>query len=156
MIPTYVGFTIACSRLIEYLVIWNILLIVVKRGMEFLTEIGSFWCFFLYRDILTEAATGGVLWKRMFLKFQKILRKTHGSHVSSFNKAWLWQRCVPVNFGNFLRTPFLQNTFEWLRLYLGPCQTSMMKFFSRKEFAAFNLIISCFRKKTHRKCLTGS
>ena len=87
MIPTYVGFTIACSRLIEYLVIWNILLIIVKRGKEFFPEIGSFWCFFFYRDILTEAATGGVLWKRMFLKFHKIFRKTHVSHVSSFNKA---------------------------------------------------------------------
>ena len=33
-------------------------------------------------------------------------------------KKRLWQRCFPVNFGKFLRTPFLQNTSGRLLLFL--------------------------------------
>ena len=29
----------------------------------------------------------------------------------NFIKKRLWHRCFPVNFANFLKTPFLQNTF---------------------------------------------
>ena len=36
----------------------------------------------------------------------------------NFIKKRLWHRCFPVNFVKFLRTPFLQNTFERLLLLL--------------------------------------
>ena len=36
-------------------------------------------------------------------------------------KKRLWHRCFPVNFANFLRTPFLQNTSGWLLLKLNYC-----------------------------------
>ena len=38
--------------------------------------------------------------------------------TTTFLKRRLWRRCFPVNFPEFLRTPFLQNTFGWLLLKL--------------------------------------
>ena len=37
------------------------------------------------------------------------------SQLSNFiiTKKWLQHKCFPVNFTKFLKTPFLQNTFEW-------------------------------------------
>ena len=54
------------------------------------------------RDI--AAATRGVLQKKMFLEFRKIHRKTPSL------KKRLWHRCFSMNFAEFPRTPFLQNT----------------------------------------------
>ena len=34
----------------------------------------------------------------------------------TFFKKRLWNRCFPVNFAKFLKTPFLQNTSGWLLL----------------------------------------
>ena len=36
----------------------------------------------------------------------------------SVSKKRLWHRCFPKNFGKFLRTPFVQNTYGRLLLYL--------------------------------------
>ena len=36
--------------------------------------------------------------------------------LATLLKKRLWHRCFPVNFLKFLRTPFLQNTSEWLLL----------------------------------------
>ena len=48
-----------------------------------------------------EAATRGVLWKKMFLNISQNTQE-------SLQRYWkrLWYRCFPKNFANFLRTPF--------------------------------------------------
>ena len=43
-------------------------------------------------------------------------------------KNGLWYRCFPVNFANFIRILFLQNTFGWLFL-LKLSQTSKMELY---------------------------
>ena len=75
---------------------------------------------------LTEAATGGVLSKKVSLKIsQNSLEKTC-ARVSFFDKVAclrpttllkkrLWHRCFPVNFAKLL-TPFLRNTSRLLLL----------------------------------------
>ena len=56
----------------------------------------------------------GVL--RNFAKFtRKHLCQSHffnkvADLQATLLKKWLWHRCFPVNFAEFLRTPFLQNT----------------------------------------------
>ena len=86
---------------------------------------------------LTEATTGDVLWKKVFLKF---FAKFTGKHLCwslFFNRIADWSlffnqvaglrpatllkkrlqhRCFLVNFAKFLRAPFLQNTSERLLL----------------------------------------
>ena len=69
------------------------------------------WCSYLKRDL--EAATRGVLWKRVFLE---ISQTSQGNSCTRVLKKRLWHRCFPVNFVKFLRTPFLQNTFRRLLL----------------------------------------
>ena len=44
--------------------------------------------------------------------------KVAGLRLATLLKRRLWQRCVPVNFAKFLRTPFLQDTARRLLLYL--------------------------------------
>ena len=48
-------------------------------------------------------------------------------------KKRLWHRCFPVNFGKFLRTPFLQNTPGRLLLSINDAReqalTEMMRYF---------------------------
>ena len=48
---------------------------------------------------ITEAATGGLLWKKL-----------SGLRPATLLKKRLWHKCFLVNFVKFLRTPFLQNT----------------------------------------------
>ena len=68
----------------------------------------------------TEAATGGDLPKKMFLKISQ--NSQENTYVSLFlNRVAgqrLWHRYFPVNFAKFLRTPFLQNTSGRLLLTL--------------------------------------
>ena len=54
-------------------------------------------------------------------KFHKIRRKTpaRGLRPATLLKKRLWYRCFPVNFVQFPRTPFLQNTSERLLLNVG-------------------------------------
>ena len=62
-------------------------------------------------------------------KFHKIHRKTPvpeaffnkvaGLRLATLLKKRLWYRCFPVNFVQFPRTPFLQNTSERLLLNIG-------------------------------------
>ena len=79
--------------------------------------------YFLFhdQDILPEAATRGVLWKKGVLRnFTKFTGK-HLFHSLFFNKVVglrsvtmlkkrLWYSCFPVNIAKFLRIPFLHNT----------------------------------------------
>ena len=52
--------------------------------------------------LIAEAATGGVLYKKIFLKTRKISTGKHPCQSLLFNK---------IAGLSFLRTPFLQNTF---------------------------------------------
>ena len=56
---------------------------------------------------MPEAATGGVLWKNLFLKILKNLQEASVPEET------------PVNFAKFLRAPFLQNKSEQLLLKRG-------------------------------------
>ena len=60
----------------------------------------------------TEAATRGVLWKKVYLEIshnphKNTCARASFSEFSFFQR--LWYRCFPVNFVKFLRTTFLQN-----------------------------------------------
>ena len=69
----------------------------------------------------TEAATRGVLCKKVFLRISQISQENTCARVSFFKKVAglrpvtllkkrLWHRFFPENFGKFVGTPFLQNT----------------------------------------------
>ena len=70
----------------------------------------------------SEAATGGVLLKKLFLKALQNSQEHTSAKVSFFNKVVffneaatllkkrLWHKCFLVNFAKFLKTPFSQNT----------------------------------------------
>ena len=60
--------------------------------------------------IRVEAATRGVLCERVFLEISQ------NSQENNFIKKRLWDRCFPVDFVKFVRTPFLQNTSGQLLL----------------------------------------
>ena len=83
--------------------------------------------------------------------------KVAGLRLQLYLKKRLWQRFFPVNFAKFLRTPFLQNTYGWLllwmRSWLGKTQsvpTSLTKkFLQGRKFsswwdAAFVLMV-CYK-----------
>ena len=67
-----------------------------------------------------EAATRGVLLKKVFLKILQNSQKNTCARVSfliklqalrlQFFKKRLWHRCFPATFAKFLRATFLQNT----------------------------------------------
>ena len=75
---------------------------------------------------MTGGATGAILQKRRSRNFHKNHRKTPVSESlfsyscrlrpATLVKKRLWHSCFPVNFVKFVRTPFLQNTFERLSL----------------------------------------
>ena len=44
--------------------------------------------------------------------------KVAGFRAATLLKKSFWHRCVPVNFAKFLSVPFLQNTSEWLLLFM--------------------------------------
>ena len=60
----------------------------------------------------TEAATRGVLWKKVLLEISQNSQDNTCARVSfkSLLKKGLWHRCFPVNSVKFVRTHFLQNT----------------------------------------------
>ena len=83
----------------------------------------------LKNDSLTEVATRGVLWKKgdliKFAKFNgkhlrqsRFFNKVAGLQARNFIKKETLVQTFPVNFANFLRTSFLQNTFGRLLLFL--------------------------------------
>ena len=76
---------------------------------------------------IIEAATRGVLLKKVFLHFSQNSQENTCGRVSFFNKVAglrsttllkksLWHRCFSVNFAKFLGTPLLQNNSGWLLL----------------------------------------
>ena len=69
-------------------------------------------------SLFSEAATGGVVYKKVFLKISQNSQETTwepGLRPATLLKKRLWHTCFPVNFAKFLRSPFLQNT-SWRQL----------------------------------------
>ena len=75
----------------------------------------------IYKVEFTEAATGGVFLKKVFLKMSGNSQENIFSRVSfSINlqalgmqpylKKRFWHKCFSLNFAKFFITPFLQNT----------------------------------------------
>ena len=66
------------------------------------------------KDALENFAkfTGKYLWQSLFFN------KVAGLRSTTLLKNRLWHRCIPVNFAKFSRTPFLQNTSEWVLLFI--------------------------------------
>ena len=70
---------------------------------------------------MTERVIGGILWKKVFLKILQNLQET------------LVPEKTPVNFAEFLRTPFLQNNSHWLKkqtLKCGHCKNKRREKYS--------------------------
>ena len=61
--------------------------------------------------------TGNHLWQNLFLNYQK---RGSGEKETLIKKR-PWHRCFPVNFANFLRTIFIQNTSGGYFCSLEPC-----------------------------------
>ena len=78
------------------------------------------------KNIDLEAATWGVLEKKVFLKISKNFKEIHG--VFFF--------CFPVNFRKFLRTPVSQKIYE--RLAASEQQRKFWKLFLKKTFKVFD------------------
>ena len=82
--------------------------------------------------INAEAATGGVLYKKVFLKIYQISQKNTcvgvwnykeslfnevaANQACNFTKIRLQHRCFPVKFVKFLRTPILKNICQQMLL----------------------------------------
>ena len=91
---------------------------------------------FIVRDVFIEAATGGVLYKKLFLRISQYSQEATVleslfSKGLQFIKKRLWYRCFPVDIAKILRTTFLKNICKPLLLYLGPYQLFVMKFFAK-------------------------
>ena len=75
----------------------------------------SFYMFFL-RKCQLEAATRGVMQKKMFLEISqentcaKVSFLINLTFLIQLLKKRLWHSCFPTNFAKFLRTRFSQNT----------------------------------------------
>ena len=73
---------------------------------------------------IAEAATGGVLWKKVFLEISQNLPENTFARASEacawglqlYLKKILSHRCFPVNFAKFLRTTFFIEQLWWLLL----------------------------------------
>ena len=61
------------------------------------------------KKVISKAATGGVLLKKVFLNFRKFHRKT--PLLEFVLKRKFQHRCFPVNFAKFSRTFVLKNVF---------------------------------------------
>ena len=87
----------------------------------------------------TEAATGGVLLKKLFSKISQISQEKNlfwilfliklQAQTCNFVKKRLQHRYFPVKFAKFLRTPILKNICERLLLNLSGILPSSMKRF---------------------------
>ena len=93
-----------------------------------LKSVGSFWyCFHkCFQDLIRSSrpklfCKKGVL--RNFAKFtgkhvckSLFFSKVAGLRPATLSKKRLWYRCFPMNFENFLRTPFIIEKLRWLLL----------------------------------------
>ena len=77
---------------------------------------------FVTSDIFSEAATWGVLWKKVFLEISQnsqentcarvLFNKVAGLRPATLLKKRLCHRCFPVNFVKYLRTPFYRTPLD--------------------------------------------
>ena len=58
----------------------------------------------------------------------KNFEKSKGLRSATLLKKRLWNRCFPLNFAKFLRTPFVQNTSGRLPLWKTTSETSSTKY----------------------------
>ena len=67
--------------------------------------------------------------------------KVAGLRPATLLKKRLWHRCLPVNFGKFLRTPFLIEQLWWLLLSSHHKQANnlIIIFLSNRFFTFFNV-----------------
>ena len=97
----------------------------------------NFICYFLFflvktnskKHIMNRSSRPEVFCKKAVLRnFAKFTGKQHLCHSLFFNKVAhlkaatflkkrLWNKCFPVNFVKFLRTPFLTKQLQWLLLH---------------------------------------
>ena len=109
--------------------------------------------------------------KKVFLKnFSKFLgkhlcwslffNKVSGQRPATLLKKRLQQRCFPVNFMKFLKTPFWQNTSWWLLLFVIHLTVSFCK---KVLYIYSNLLLLEKSTKTHNfaifsfcKCILSS
>ena len=71
---------------------------------------------------IAEAATNGVLYKKVFFKISQNSQETPVSEPATLLKKRLWYRYFLVNSAKFLRTLFLQKTSRQLPLGLAVFQ----------------------------------
>ena len=116
-------------------------------------------------NLYAGASNRGVLYIKVFLKISQNSQENTCVRISLLMnlQAWsqspptlfkkrLWHRCFPVNFGKFLRTCFLQNTFGRLSLCmpsllpgrLGIFTSSHRYFMEISEYWALSQILSLF------------
>ena len=96
-----------------------------------LEKLWNIWLLFCEFNLVimvnTEAATRGVLIKKVFLEISQDSQENTCVRVSFLIKkrpAHLlkkrpWHRCFPVNFVKLLKTPFLTEHIRWLLLSIG-------------------------------------
>ena len=110
-----------------------------------------------YQMYDTEAATGGVLQKKVFLEISENSQVNTCARVSflikfrrhasvSLLKKRLWNRCFPVNFAKFSRTPFLQKTSERLLLMVPYQMYDMVQCNTKKNFIEISLTVFISQK----------
>ena len=69
-----------------------------------------------YNPINTEAVAKSFPVKEVLLEILQNLQENTHPRVSFLLKNRLWDRCFPVNFTKFLRTPYLTEHLRWLLL----------------------------------------
>ena len=80
------------------------------------------------------------------LRWSLFLSKVSGLRPATLLKKMLQERCFPVNFVKFLRTPFLQNTSQWLLLFVIHLTVSFCK---KVLYIYSNLLLLEKSTKTH-------
>ena len=80
-----------------------------------------YWTLHCFAAKTTGAATGGVLQKKLFI-LESHFNNVAGWRTCSFINNGLQHKCFPEKLVKFLRTPFLKNICEWLRLKISTLQ----------------------------------
>ena len=102
--------------------------------------------------LFPEEATGGVLYKKVLQNSQE---KIFARVSFFFLKRRLWHRYFPVNFSNFLRTPFYRTPLgDWLYISLSSILTWEFEVTSTTLGCAFgdaSIFVSCvvFKGRFH-------
>ena len=85
--------------------------------------------------------------------FTKCIVPEAGTFFNSLFEKRLWHKCFPVNFVEFLRTPFLQNTSGRLLLFFKIyVRTSFCAVQFRQSPDGFNLKYMSSNTRKQRKC----